>query len=376
MTSRERIAASLNHTEPDCLAIDFGGVHTSLHQNAHRRLKEYFGLDGREAEIQDPIQQIVFPDEQLLQRFGSDVVGVYPRPARGSIQNFDPRKGEVIDEWGNTYTKPEDGFFYDFKSNVMADFTEEDLETFSWPDPSDTYRSAGMREEVLSLRRTTDKAVMVFSASWGLWENLWLQRGFEQAYIDIGMNLDFVEKFWDRMLEWNMKFWDNILGEIGDLVDVVQIGDDLGSQRGPLFNPKIYRELLKPRHTELVKSIKRKTDAKVYFHSCGDVSWAVADFIDSGIDILNPVQVNASSMDTKNLKREFGNDICFWGGGCDTTILLEGTPAQVEDEVKRRIDDMAPGGGFVFASIHNIQANTPPENIAAMYETAVRYGRR
>ncbi len=371
MTSRERVLASLNHQEPDRVPIDFGGVHTSIHHFAYKRLMEYYKLEFDEVKIQDAIQQIVFPDNSLLLKFGSDVIGVYPRLASKSIQNFNPLKGGIVDEWGNTYTMPEDGFFYDFKTNIMRDFIEADLDTYPWPNPADKARTAGLRDEVLNIRKNTDKAVMVFSASWGLWENLWLQRGFEQAYVDIGMNLPFVEKFWDKILWWNIEFWNNILEDIGDLVDVVQIGDDLGSQRGPLFNPKIYRDLLKPRHSELVRSIKQKTNGKVYFHSCGDVSWAISDFIDSGIDILNPVQVNAGGMDTKILKREYGSDICFWGGGCDTMLLLEGTPKQVENEVKKRLEDLSENGGFIFASIHNIQANTPPENIAAMYETAL-----
>jgi uroporphyrinogen decarboxylase len=232
----------------------------------------------------------------------------------------------------------------------------------------------GLRDEVCVLHKNTDKAIIMFNASWGIWESLWLLRGFEQSYIDIASNKKFVERFFDKMLQWSKFFWESVLREIGDLIDVVQLGDDLGTQRGPVFNPHVYRSLLKPLHKELVSFIKTKTVAKVYFHTCGSIRWAIPDFIDCGIDILNPVQVGAFDMDSRTLKKEFGEDLSFWGGGCDTDVLLRGSRQDVEEEVKRRLEDFSSGGGFVFASIHNIQANTPPENIHAMYTTAIKYG--
>jgi len=372
MKSRDRVNAALNHKEPDMVPIDFGGVHTSLHDYAHRNLKKYYNLDGPEAEIQEPLQQIVFPDERILKKFQVDVAGVYPKISSSWEFKVDPIKDEWSDEWGNWYVRPKRGYFYDIKEHVMSNFTIEDLKKYKMPDPSDKARTQGLRDEILDIRKKTDKAIIIFNAAWGLWECLWLMRGFEQAYIDIASNRKFVELFFDKMLWWQKTFWGNVLDEVGDLVDVIQIGDDLGTERGPVFNPETYKLLLKPRHKEYVSFLKSKSEAKIYMHSCGDVSWVIDDFIECGIDILNPVQVSASNMDSKELKRKFGDEIVFWGGGCDTKVLLLGTPDQVKEEVKRRINDFAPGGGFIFASIHNIQANTPPENIAAMFETAVK----
>jgi uroporphyrinogen decarboxylase len=174
---------------------------------------------------------------------------------------------------------------------------------------------------------------------------------------------------------WQCAYWEHVLGEVGDLVDVVQIGDDLGSQAGPLFSPDLFRRTYKPKLKELIASIKRHTNAKVYMHSDGSVHEYIPDFIDCGVDILNPVQVTAAHMgDTARLKREFGKDLSFWGGGCDNVILATGSPAEVSAEARRRIDDLAPGGGFVFGSIHNMQAKVPPENIMALYDTARTYG--
>jgi len=373
MSSKERLNCALNHKEPDMIPIDFGGVHTSLHDYAHKNLMKYYKLDGPDAKIQEALQQIVYPDERILKKFQVDVTGVYTKASSSWEFKIDPVKDEWIDEWGNRYIRPKGGFFYDIKEHVMKDFTLEDLKAYKMPDPCDGARVKNLRNEILDIQNKTDKAVIIFNASWGLWESLWLMRGFEVAYIDIAANKDFVEYFWDKMMEWQKGFWNSVLSQVGDLIDVLQIGDDLGTQRGPVFNPNTYTLMLKPRHKELVGYIKERTNAKVYIHSCGDVSWAIDDFIDCGIDILNPVQVGASNMDSKDIKKKFGDRITFWGGACDTSILSLGTPKEVKEEVIKRINDFAPGGGFIFASIHNIQANVPPENIAAMYETAVEY---
>jgi uroporphyrinogen decarboxylase len=373
MTSRERVLAALEHREPDKVPIDFGGVHTSLHDHAHRSLMEFLGLAGPEATIQEICQQIVYPDKRILEHFGADIIGVYPKPASGWKLEIDPVEDTWKDEWGTVWVRPKDGYFYDIREHAMKNFSVDDLKEYNFPDPANRGRIAGLREEIGKRRECTDKAIIFFNASWGLWESLWLLRGFEQAYVDIASDRKFVRMFFEKMLWWSKIFWDTVLTYVGDLIDVVQIGDDLGTQRGPVFNPELYRSLLKPFHKELVRFIKTKTNAKVYFHTCGSVYWAIEDFIDCGIDILNPVQVGAFNMDSKILKREFGEKISFWGGGCDNHVLLHGKPEGVRREVQRRIADFAPGGGFIFASIHNIQANTPPENIQAMYSTAVEY---
>ena len=373
MTSRERVLLSLDHQDPGFVPIDFGGVHTSIHEQAYRKLMSYYGYASENLRIQEPIQQIVYPDQRILDRFGNDVIGVYPRSAAGWKSQVDSARDELRDEWGNVFGRPPGGFFYDLRGSLLQDSDEQELDAYQWPDPADKGRVEGLREEIEQYRNHSNYAIILFAPNWGLWESLWAFRGFEGAYIDIGSNLGFVEKLWEKLLSWNERYWSATLEKVGDLVDVVQIGDDLGTQRGPMFDPKIYRSMLKPMHTQLISSIKKKSRAKVYFHTCGDVSWAIPDLIDSGVDILNPVQVNADNMDPQVLKREYGDRLSFWGAGCDPRILLSGTVEEVEREVCRRIDEFAPGGGFVFASIHNIQANTPPQNVAAMYETAVKY---
>ncbi|MBC8388699.1 MAG: hypothetical protein ISS14_00595 [Actinobacteria bacterium] len=370
MTSKERVNKALDHKEPDKIPIDFGGVHTSLHRKAYENLMRFYDYKNIEINIQDVFQQVVFPCKELLDKFQVDIIGVHSKQSSKWKLKIDPVKDEYTDEWGTVYIRPKGGFFYDIKTPAMNSFSLEDLKRFKVPDPSDKARFIGIKDEVLK-KCKTNKAIITFNASWGLWESLWQTRGFEQAYMDLVSNDAFLNYYLDMMLSWGSIFWRNMLKEIGDLIDVVQIGDDLGTQRGPMFNPEIYNKFFKSRHKKLVEVIKNNTNAKVYIHSCGDISWVINDFIDCGIDIINPVQVGASNMDSKKIKSEFGDKITFWGGACDPEVLLRGSKNDVKEEVKRRINDLAPNGGFIFASIHSIQANTPPENIDAMFMTAL-----
>jgi uroporphyrinogen decarboxylase len=179
----------------------------------------------------------------------------------------------------------------------------------------------------------------------------------------------------DQLAEANIRRFERYAATVGQHVHVVQFEDDLGMQDRPLLRPDLYREVVKPYHEKLFRFAKSRCDAYLLLHTDGAVSPFIPDFIDMGVDILNPVQVSAAGMDTKALKREFGRDITFWGGGCDSQHVLPfGTPQEVADEVKRRIDDLAPGGGFVFGPIHNVQAGVPPENVVAMFRTAREHG--
>jgi uroporphyrinogen decarboxylase len=171
-------------------------------------------------------------------------------------------------------------------------------------------------------------------------------------------------------------FWARYMAEIGDLVQVVQVGDDLGGQDGPLFSPKLYRKVFKPREARVISTIRKATKAKIYFHSCGAIREFIPDLIEIGVQVLNPVQVHAAGMESDRLKKDFGSELTFWGGGANpVAVMSQGSPEDVRREVKRRIDDFAPGGGFVFASIHNIQSDVPPENVIAFFDAALEYGK-
>jgi uroporphyrinogen decarboxylase len=203
----------------------------------------------------------------------------------------------------------------------------------------------------------------------------WL-RGLANFYADLAGDPDLACKVMDKALEMKMKYWDKVLDLAGDLIDVVQEADDLGAQHSMLISPEMYRKYVKPRHKELFGFIHSKTKAKIFIHSCGCFYDVLPDLREVGVDIINPVQFNASRMNAEGLKKNFGQDFSFWGGGVDTQrILPNGTPQEVKDCVRRQIEILAPGGGFVFNTVHNIQADVPPENLAAMKETFDEYSK-
>ena len=375
MNCRQRALAALDHREPDRVPLDFGGRHTTLHLYAHEALMRHLGLNGPTPAIRSYHTYLVEPDPQLLQRFERVSAVFFPRAAGDYVFAIDPATNTYVDEWGTRFVMPPDGYYYDVAAVPLPDAeTEEDLRTYRWPDPTDPARIAGLADEVTAAAEAGEKVIMMCSATPGLWEHAWYLFGFEQAFMHVAANQPLMEAFTERLLEWQMAYWDMVLGAVGDRIDLVQIGEDLGTQNGPMMSPGTFRRIYKPRMQRLVDSIKKKTGARVYLHSCGSITRLIPDLIEIGIDVLNPVQVNAAEMDSARLKREFGKDLTFWGGGCDPVVLQTGRPRDIVEEVKRRIHDLAPGGGFVFGSVHNIQANVPPENIVAMFEAAREFG--
>ena len=377
-TSRERVVAALNHQESDRVPIAFGGLHDSIHLFGHRAVKNHLGLEGGDDVIQDPFQQIVFPDKRLLERFRADALPVYADPPDAFKIEY-KEEGEsrtYMDEWGTKYRQPKDGgLYFDFSQHILSGKTIEEIRTHPFPDPADPHRFRGLREKVQRLRDETDKAIVAYSPTGGVYEHTYWLRGIEETFLDMASNIKALEVLTERILEWMLRFWEAYLKEIGDLVQIIQVGDDLGGQYGPLFSPKIYRSIYKPKHTTLISLIKKNTNARIYFHSCGSIREYIPDLIEVGVEVLNPVQVGAANMESDKLNRDFGKDVSFWGGGADPVqVMSNGSPRDVREEVKRRLDDFAPGGGFVFASIHNIQADVPPENVVAFFETAYEYG--
>jgi len=375
MNGRERVLLALDHKEPDRVPIDFGGLVTSMHHMAYRSLLEYLGMPSESVQIMDTFQQIVDPAPEIKEMFHADVVGFFPHSGSDYAFELDEETDSFVDEWGVVYHRPPGGYWYDLADHPLKEGTIEELEAFQFPDPLDPARVEGLGDEARRLLEETDKAVMIHAPIGGVYEQSYWVRGLENLYRDMACNKAYVEALAERVLEWLLDFWGLILEEVGPYVHIVELSDDLGSQYGPLFSPDLYREIYKPRHRRLAEFIHSKTEAKVFLHCCGSIYWALPDLIESGIDIINPVQVSAKEMDTARLNREFGRDIVFWGGGADSTRVLPfGTPEKVRDEARRRIEDLAPGGGFVFGTIHNIQAEVPPENVVALFEAAYEYG--
>ena len=371
MNCRERALAALNHQEPDRVPLDFGGRQTTLHMFAHQALMRHLGFSGPEPPVRSYHTYLVEPNPQLLQRFERVSAIFFPQPPSDYVFRIDPGTNTYVDEWGTTYYMPPNGYYYDMHRVPLPEAeTEADLKKYRWPNPTDPARIAGLPERIRAAYEAAEKVIMVCGAMPGLWEHSWYIFGLEQAFMNLAGNVPLMEAFTERVLEWQTAYWDMVLARVGGHVDIVQLNEDLGSQQGPMMSPATFRKIYKPRLRRLIASIKRKTKARVYLHSCGSIYRLLPDLIEVGVDILNPVQVNAVDMDSGRLKREFGRDLTFWGGGCDPVVMGTGTPQQVVEDVKRRIHDLAPGGGFVFGSVHNIQANVPPENIVAMFDAA------
>ncbi|MHB1415780.1 MAG: uroporphyrinogen decarboxylase family protein [Chloroflexota bacterium] len=377
MNQRERLLTSLAHREPDRVPLDLGaGIACSIHVQAYEHLKRYLGLDTPTT-VTGRFSQIANVEEEVLRRFDVDV-----RPLRigmigtGGPSTWSEEWQHERDEWGVVWAKPAFGHPYEIDSPLRhGEPTIADIINYPWPNPDDPSLLADLEERAKALRRETDCA-MVLSLSFYPFTQSHLIRGHANWLMDLAGNRPFAEALLDAVTDALVTMFDRILGTVGDLADVVCWGDDVSIQTGPMISPAMFREVVKPRYRRVMDTIRRGTQAKVFFHTCGSVHWLVPELIDLGIDILNPVQVSAANMDTRRLKREFGDRITFWGGGCDSqSVLPFGTPTQVREEVRRRLGDLAPGGGFVFAPVHTIQADVPPENVVAMYEAALEFGR-
>jgi len=381
MNARERTLLSLNHKEPDRVPFDLGGtVVTGINVKAYRQLRKYLGLPEIEPEIVDIFQQVAKVDDDVLEKLNVDVKNISPRSsATFQIQIKDG--GEYwyfYDEFHIGWRMPKDnGLYYDMFEHPLAGdhITEADVDKFDWPDPLDPARFIGLKEAALKVRDEEKRAVVVGSMSAGIMEVYAWTRGFKDYFTDFAGNQKLVEKFMDRILEMQIAYWDRMFDTIGDAIDVAGTADDFAGQHGMLISPRTYRKLAKPRHKELFDFIHKRSNAKIFFHSCGSIRPVIPDLIEIGCDIINPVQVSADGMDSAELKRDFGKDMTFWGGGVDTQrVLGTGTPQDVREDVKRRLNDFMPGGGFVFNTVHNIQGNVPIENIIAIIETVQECG--
>ena len=372
MTHRERALTALNHETTDRVPMDLGATLCSgIHVEAYKSLMKYLDLDFTEKDLvmHDKMQQLILPEERLLQHLGVDFRGIFPGAQKKNPDRF-LDDGTWIDTWGVYRKKPKGALYYDmFKSPLSDDDVTIDyiLNDYQWPDPTDEGRFEGLREKAEYLRNEVDCAIVLNYQAVFIHDSQYL-RGFEGWYTDLIENPERLCAIFDRTLEFYFELGETLFKEVGEFADVVICSDDISGQSGPLFNPDIYREYIKPRQKKLFDFVKEKTNAKLLYHTCGTVLPFIDDLKEIGIDIMNPVQTFATDMDTKVLKKLCGKDIAFWGGIDTQRILPFGTVEEVEREVDRVIDDLAVDGGFVLNAVHNIQAGVKPENIVAMYE--------
>ncbi len=380
MTSRERILATLEHEEPDRVPIDLGGNQTGIHKLAYQGLIEHLGIND-ELTIMDPVQQLAQPCEAVLERFRVDTRYVAAGPPKDFAGGIETRERggrtwhDLTDEFGVVWSMPDDAPLYmDISHHPLADATIDDLADYPWPRGNDPTRFEGLRERALAIRDNTPYAV-VSGISGVVYETCWYLRGLENWFVDMLTDVAFCEALLDRTLTYWLDWFGLFLDEVGDVVDVIMIGDDLAGQNGPLFQPAFYRDVVKPRHKRLVQTIRAGTQAKIWYHTCGACIEYIPDLLDNGVDILNPVQISAADMDPADLKARFGKRLVFWGGGIDPQhVLPVATPQVVRQHVQRNLEAFKPGGGYVFNNVHNIQAGVPAENIIALFDAAFEFG--
>ena len=380
MTSRERVLTALNHEIPDRVPIDFGGFQTGIHKTAYRELLAHLGITD-EISILDPVQQLAKPCEEVLERFNVDIRYVCahsPDSFRGQIEQ-NRRQGklwhDLKDEFGVVWAMPDDQQLYmDISHHPLAEATVDDIADYPFPDGSDLTRFTAVRQMALQIRNETPYAIST-GIGGVVYEYCWYMRGLERWFMDVLENIDFCEALLDQTLKFWMDYYRGFMAEVGDIIDIVMIGDDLAGQHGPLFSPDFYRRFVKPRHKKIIQHIKSLTSAKIWYHTCGGCVEYIPDLIDNGIDILNPVQISAANMNPEYLKNTFGKNIVFWGGGIDSQHVLPfAKPDEIREHVRKNLEAFKPGGGYVFNNVHNIQAGVPAENIVAMYDAAYEFG--
>jgi len=382
MNSRDRVLTALNHEEPDRVPIDLGGYQSGMCWEAYKKLKAELTRRNKslktsegpnEVEILEPNQGLAKVAEEIKKEFGIDTRYVFPKSPSNWELEFKYGNGMVsyIDWWGVERVKSDNSQYFEPLENPLKGASTKDLKNYQWPS-IDKGIVEGVVEKAENLYRSNEFAISTTVP--GLFETSWYLTGFSHMLKSLITDVDFVESLLDEVLEVLKQFYDIYLGEVGKYLDIVQFYDDLGGQNAPLYDPAIYRNILKPRHRDLVKLIERKTDAKVAQHTDGVLKPFLDDLIDIGIDVVNPVQVSATgNQDTAVLKKEYGDEIAFWGGIDTQKVLPYGKRESVRKEVKKRLEDLAPGGGYLLSSVHNIQNDVPPENIIAMFETATQW---
>jgi uroporphyrinogen decarboxylase len=397
MTSQERILAALNHRETPKVPVDLSGHRSSgISAQAYRKLRAHLGLAEKPIRVYDLIQQLAVIDEDVLEWFGADTVEL----GRGFSLSDDAWVEWVLPDGSPCYVPawvpperlegrwvvragtgrivghmPDGALYFEQVFFPLRDAPEqygsigEALGESMWSvvsSPPGPVSDDELREGSRRLRASSDRAIL------GLFGGNLLEIGQmlfrnDEFLILLAAEPDRAHQFLDHLVEYHLAELDRWLGLVGPYIDVVVFGDDLGMQTGPQISPAMYREFFKPRHALLWNRAKALADVKVMLHCCGGVRPLLPDLIEAGLDAINPVQVSCAGMGAAQLKADFGREITFWGGGCDThAVLPQGTPGEVYNHVRQQIQALRPGGGFVFQQVHNILADVAPENIAAM----------
>lgn len=415
MNSRERVLAAIAHKQPDQVPVDLGSTPSSgISAIAYSNLLKAIGRTDLPVQIYDVVQQLAQPDMSIIDRFGVDVLDIgrafnteekdwhetilangdkafYPihfnpvKQADGSYHCYDedgkrllalmPQGATFFDQSYFPYINgfPEN---YDTLDEEMGRVLWSRYVHSPWDHTQDPDFWKTLREKTLQLRASTDKALMIVCGC-NLFEWGTFLRRMDNFLMDLLCEPDQVARMLDQLLERHLATLAKVCDSVGDIVDIIRFGDDLGMTSGPFMDVDTYRSLFKPRHEQLCDYVKTHSQMHTFIHSCGSISSLMPDLIEAGIEIFNPVQTNARQMEPEFLKKEFGQDCTFWGGGVETVgTLNNGTPEQVREQVLERLEIMSAGGGFVFNTVHNILPDVPPQNILAMFDAVKEFNGR
>ena len=407
MTSRERILAAIAHQTPDRVPIDLGATPSSgISAIAYSNLVQYLGKGDLPVLIYDVVQQLAQPDWSILNLFDVDVIdigrafnekpsdwrsvqmangaeGFYPKwfnPSQqpdGSWVTYDDDGRRILSRmpagatfFDQTYFPYRDGYPDSYKgldAEMNRVLWSRDVHS-PWDHAGETDFYSQLREKALYLRQTTDKALMIVCGC-NLFEWGTFLRRMDNFLMDLMCEPDNVARLLDELLERHLATLEKVCASVGDIVDIIRFGDDLGMISGPFMDTDTYRRLFKPRHKILCDYVKTHSKMHTFIHSCGSISSLMSDMIDAGIEIFNPVQTNAYNMSPKFLKKEFGRSCTFWGGGIENVgVLNNGSKQQIREQVFERMEIFSEGGGFVFNTVHNMLPDVPPENIITLFE--------
>jgi uroporphyrinogen decarboxylase len=372
MTHRERLMSALSHEQPDRVPIDLGSTNdSSIVLEGYEKLKRHFGFEV-ENKIIHRMMRVVDVDEGILRALDIDARGIWMgAPIKGRDQELGP--GRYRDLWGVERIKPEHSYYYDNPSSPLSgEITVSDIANYPWPDPNDPGLLQGIKERVKWIRKETDCAAVLNVPPPFIHISQYV-RGFEDWYCDIALNAKVLEALFDAVLEVTLQMTKKVLEHVGQEVDVVLCGDDLGAQNGLQISYEHFLRYVKPRLAKYFGRVHDLSPAKILFHTCGSVAAIIEDLIEIGVDALHPLQVTAAGMDPRELKKKYRGRMAFWGGIDSQKILPRGSVDDVKKTVEDLIEAMGEGGGYVLGAVHNIQPDVPLDNILAMFQHAREY---
>ena len=376
LTPRQRVLTSLNHEQPDRVPIIIGTSNTTtIKMKAYRRLKESLGFKAEDHYLYDwPELGSALIDEPVLQRLHGDARGVWDRFPRETYRRnqMRPTHSPFIDEWGSGALEIEPGVWFPGVHPLAEEQSLEAIENYPWPDMDDPDRVAHLSQAASQLAAAGEYAII--GTPWLLFplERAFAMQGMDRFLLNLAGNPEFAEALLWKIAGLCKTLMGHFLEAVGDNIDMIKIGDDLGTQDRLMMSPRMYRRILKPIHADYIAFIKERTKASLFFHTDGDVFDLIDDFIEIGVDILNPIQTAAGRMaDLPALKQRYGKNLVFCGAVDTQRILPYGSPSEVRQEVRRVIEILGQEGGYILASVHTIMDEVPPENILAMVDAAV-----